>query len=115
MGVAIFEGSDTRATVHGITLCVLGEHAAAKGKEKTRCTSVLPKYALLPCVPYWPATACTQIVMCIPCHACTGTISNGFMMASIGRLLSEKLDVWRMTFCKWAEFPCMPACNTPLN
>mmetsp|Transcript_32881 Transcript_32881/g.83458 ORF Transcript_32881/g.83458 Transcript_32881/m.83458 type:complete len:373 (+) Transcript_32881:143-1261(+) len=50
VGISIFEGSDTKATAHGILLCVLG------------------------------------------------TISNGFMMASIGKLLSEKLDVWRLTF-----------------
>lgn len=28
----------------------------------------------------------------------TATISNGLMMCSIGRLMSEKLDVLRMTF-----------------
>lgn len=33
------------------------------------------------------------IVLCV-----LGTLSNGLMMASIGRLLSEKLDVWRLAF-----------------
>lgn len=28
----------------------------------------------------------------------TGTISNGLMMSSIGKLMSEKLDVLRLTF-----------------
>eukprot|EP00199_Chlamydomonas_sp_CCMP681_P006797 CAMPEP_0119117696 /NCGR_PEP_ID=MMETSP1180-20130426/52983_1 /TAXON_ID=3052 ORGANISM="Chlamydomonas cf sp, Strain CCMP681" /NCGR_SAMPLE_ID=MMETSP1180 /ASSEMBLY_ACC=CAM_ASM_000741 /LENGTH=294 /DNA_ID=CAMNT_0007106981 /DNA_START=115 /DNA_END=996 /DNA_ORIENTATION=- len=50
VGIAVFEGSGTRATLVGCTLCILG------------------------------------------------TISNGFMMASVGRLMSEKLDVWRLTF-----------------
>lgn len=50
VGIAIWEGGSTRATVTGIMLCVLG------------------------------------------------TLSNGFMMSSIGRLLSDKLDVWRLTW-----------------
>lgn len=50
VGIAVFEGSGTQVTLHGILLCI------------------------------------------------AGTVSNGFMMASIGKLLSEKLDVWRLTF-----------------
>ena len=34
--------------------------------------------------------------MTLPFHP--GTVSNGLMMSSIGKLLSEKLDVLRLTF-----------------
>lgn len=50
VGIACYEGSDTRGSVIGIILCILG------------------------------------------------TISNGLMMSSIGKILSEKVDVLRLTF-----------------
>ena len=50
VGIACYEGSDTKGSFFGILLCILG------------------------------------------------TISNGLMMASVGKILSEKVDVIRLTF-----------------
>ena len=80
VAVAVWEGSGSKASFNGIMLCLIGEYF---GRILHTTLAILHAvYGLL-----------------TPCRSFrSGTICNGLMMTSSGKLMSEKVDVLRLTF-----------------
>jgi hypothetical protein len=75
VGVAVWEGSDSKSTFYGIVLCLTGEPTIRACIHLSSPLFAPPDMIVI-----------------------AGTICNGLMMSTSGRLMSEKIDVLRLTF-----------------